>query len=124
MLNIDPCELAPCEEFFENPSGPHSPDLQRLLTIMRADTVDDPHVIVEIEDGAFGLGTASDRRGDPVRIYEGVHFETYGDALRAMFKLRWEMLTGHPLPLGEDIVLDDRPQHPVVDERLLAYADR
>ena len=124
MLNIDPCDLAPCEEFFENPEGPHSPDLQRLLTIMRADTVDDPHVIVETQNGAFGLGTASDRRGDPVRIYEGVRFETYGDALKAMFKLRWEMLTGRRLPLGEDMALADRPRHPVVDERLLAYADR
>ena len=124
MLNIDPNDLAPCEEFFEHPSGPHSPDLQRLLTIMRADTVDDPHVIVETQDGAFGLGTASDQRGDPVLIYEGVRFETYGEALKAMFKLRWEMLTGRPLPLGEDLALADRPRLPVIDDRLLAYADR
>ena len=124
MLNVDPRELAPCEEFFENPAGPHSPGLQRLLIIMRADTVDDPHVIVETVGGRFGLGTASDQRGEPVRVYEGVRFETYGDALRAMFKLRWEMLTGRALPLGEDIALADRPQHPAVDERLLAYADR
>ena len=124
MLSVDPNDLAPCAEFFERPSGPHSPDLQRLLTIMRADTVDDPHVIVETRDGAFGLGTTSDRRGVPVLIYEGVRFETHGEALKAMFKLRWEMLTGHPLPLGENLALDNRPRHPVVDERLLAYADR
>ncbi len=53
-----------------------------------------------------------------------MRFETYGEALKAMFKLRWEMLTGRPLPLGENLALDDRPRHPVVDERLLAYADR
>ncbi len=124
MLDVDPHELAPCREFFANPAGPHSPALQRLLTIMRADTVADPHVIVAADDGGFGLGTVNDRRGEPVRVYEGVHFETYGDALRAMFKLRWEMLTGRTLPLGEDIALAGRTLHPAVDERLLAYADR
>src|SRR5690606_13675869 len=84
----------------------------------------DARVIVGREDGAYGLGTVSDRRGEPVRVYEGIRFATYGDALRAMFKLRWEMLTGQPLPLGETIVPDDRPCHPMVDERLPAYADR
>lgn len=124
MLDVDPRDLAPCEEFFDNPFGPHSLELQRLLTIMRADTVDDPRVIVEAEDGGFGLGTVSDRRGEPIRVYEGVRFETYADALRAMFKLRWEMLTGQGLPLGESIALADRTTHPVADERMLAYADR
>ena len=124
MLDVDPRDLAPCEEYFENPLGPHSPSLQRLLTIMRADTVDDAHVIVEVDDGGYGLGCVSDRRGDPVRVYEGVHFETYADAQRAMFKLRWEMLTGQTLPLGDEIALAGLPQKPCVDERMLAYADR
>ena len=93
MLDLDPNDLAPCEEYLENPFGPHSPSLQRLLIIMRADSVDDPHVIVEAEDGGFGLGTVSDRRGVPVCVYEGVHFDSYADASRAMFKLRWELLT-------------------------------
>ena len=101
MLDLDPNDLAPCEEYLENPFGPHSPSLQRLLIIMRADSVDDPHVIVEAEDGGFGLGTVSDRRGVPVCVYEGVHFDSYADASRAMFKLRWELLTGRSLPLGK-----------------------
>jgi N,N-dimethylformamidase len=124
MLEVDPTDMAPCEEYFENPVGPHSPDLQRLLIIMRADTVDDPNVIVEANGGGFGLGMVSDVRGVPVRVYEGVHFDTYADALRAMFKLRWEMLTGRALPLGKAIALDGFPLHEVVDERILAYADR
>ncbi len=124
MLDVDHKDLAPCSEFFASPTGPHGPGLRRLLTVMRADTVDDPHVIVEAEGGGFGLGVASDRRGEPVRVYQGVRFESYADALRAMFKLRWEMLTGRTLPLGDSIALADRPLHPVVDERLLAYADR
>ena len=124
MLAIDPDELGPCEEYFENPFGPHSPSLQRLLTLMRADTVDDPRVIVEAQDAGFGLGVVSELRGVPVRIYAGVHFDTYAHALRAMFKLRWELLTGQVLPLGKQIDLDDLPQQEVVDERILAYADR
>lgn len=63
MLAIDPRDLAPCEEYFADPFAPASPALQRLLTIMRADTVEDPHVIVEIDGGGYGLGTASLRRG-------------------------------------------------------------
>lgn len=124
MLDVDPQDLAPCEEYFQNPIGPHSPSLQRLLTIMRADTIDDPYVIVEADDGGYGLGTVSDRRGDPVRVYADVHFSTYADALRVMFKLRWELLTGHSLPMGDAIALAGLAQNPVVDERLLAYPDR
>jgi len=124
MLDVDPHDLALCEEFFAGPFGPHSARLQRLLTVMRADTVEDSRVIVEAADGGYGLGIVSDHRGDPVRVYQGVRFETYADALRAMFKLRWEMLTGQALPLGDTIALDGRPLHPVVDERMLAYADR
>ena len=124
MLDIDPNDLAPCREYLDDPFGPHSASLQRLLIIMRADTVDDPLVIVEARDGGFGLGTASDLRGVPVSVYEGVHFETYADASKAMFKLRWEKLTGRALPLGETIELAGRPHAPVADERVLVYADR
>jgi len=124
VLNVDPHDLEPCKQFFDNPAGPHSPSLQRLLTIMRVDTVEDPRVIVEAEGGGYGLGVVDDRRGEPVRIYEGVHFQNYEDAQRAMFKLRWEMLTGEVLPFGEIIKFDGRALRPVVDERLLAYADR
>ena len=68
MLEVDPNDLAPCEEYFDNPIGPHSPDLQRLLIIMRADTVEDARVIVEANGEGFGLGTVSDVRGVPVRV--------------------------------------------------------
>lgn len=43
--------------------------------------------------------------GEPVRVYEGVHFKSYGDAMRSMFKLRWELLTGETLPMGETLEL-------------------
>lgn len=124
MLEVDPSDLAPCEEFFRDPLGPHRPELQRLLTIMRADTVEDSRVVVEAGNGVFGLGTVSDHRGDLVQVFDGVRFESCADAMRAMFKLRWEMLTGQTLPLGEAIELEGRSQTPVIDERLLAYADR
>ena len=124
MLEVDPHDLAPCREYLASPRGPHGLELQRLLLLMRADTVYDDHVIVEAKDGIYGLGLVSDRRGEPVRVYEGVRFENYDDALRAMFKLRWELLTGVTLPLGEALALDGRALHPVVDERLLAYAGR
>lgn len=124
MLDLDPNDLAPCGEYLQNPFGPHSPSLQRLLIVMRADSVDDPHVIVEAGDGGFGLGTVSDRRGVPVCVYAGVHFDSYADASRAMFKLRWELLTGRSLPLGEALALTGLAKTPVIDERILAYADR
>ena len=124
MLAVDPNDLAPCEEYLANPAGPHSPVLQRLLTIMRVETVEDPHVIVEADGGGYGLGIVDDRRGEPVRVYEGIHFATHADAMRAAFRLRWERLTGRPLPLGEPLALDGLPLHPVVEQRPLAYADR
>ena len=101
MFKIDPqLDLYLAREFLAAPAGPHSPNLQRLLRVMRGG---------ELRGKFAALATKSGREwtliqlsGDP-DIPPLVHHDClYTDPLEAekeVFRRRWMRLTGEALSL-------------------------
>ncbi len=124
MLAVDPLDLAPCREFLENPKGPHSPALQRLLNLLRWE--DPPGLVVGVmlERGRrWCLGRLPSRRGEPATVFPDLIYSDRGALLCALFKLRWEKATGRPLGLGEPLDLATARHEPMVIDQPMAYSD-
>lgn len=102
MIAIDPSRLDLAREFRARPYGPHSADLQRMLNIMRAGPYPGRYVLIQRKLGdPFELARLGAQRGDPPTVL-GPIYATRPEAEWAVFKLRWEALTGHPLELPEE----------------------
>lgn len=97
---IDPSRTDLAREFMANPMGPHSAALQRIVTRMRDTEAAGRYVLVtRIPYQEWGLGQLSGRRGADVTLLEDQVFTSLEDAERAVFKMRWEQITGEPLAL-------------------------
>lgn len=97
---IDPERLDLAREFYRNPWGPHSAELQRILNVMRAAPVAGKHVI--LMSGPYrrwSVARLTGVRGEPAEKIEGLSFDNPEDAERTVFKLRWAAHTGQPLNL-------------------------
>jgi hypothetical protein len=98
MLEIDPRRTDLAAEFKARPFGPHSPDLQHVLNLMRATPLAGRHVLVVVKrKREWALGTLSGERGRPVEILPGYRFTDPAEGEWAVFKLRWQALTGAAL---------------------------
>ncbi|MGI4954812.1 MAG: hypothetical protein ACRYGM_23645 [Janthinobacterium lividum] len=96
---IDPARIDLAREFFGQPRGPHSDDLQRLLHRMRWSGAGPRHVLVVLEPNRrWMLARLPARRGQRVETFPNHVFTSLADAERAVFRLRWATLTGTPLP--------------------------
>ena len=85
-------------EFLEDRVGYHSPDLQRLLNLMRTDYADYKYVLVVLEQHRrWGLGRLPLTRGKAIEIVDGVEYTDILDAERDVFKRRWHDLTQQDL---------------------------
>ena len=86
-------------EFCENPRGPHSPELQRLVNKLRFDpSMKDKYVVVCTRPHEeWTLAQLPGKRGTPIRMHRDRVFSNLDDAERAIFKLRWEAHTGQTL---------------------------
>jgi hypothetical protein len=85
-------------EFRERPYGRHSPDLQRILNVMRGSPLKGRYVLVctrPFRD--WKLARHPGVRGRPVEIVEGHVFRSRAEAEWAVFRLRWKDLTGEEL---------------------------
>ena len=101
---IDPGRVDLARAFIDNPWGPHSAELQRVLNVMRAAPVAGKHVI--LMSGPYrrwSVARLTGVRGEAAERIEGLSFDNPEDAERAVFRLRWEEHTGQPLDL-------DRPE--------------
>jgi len=110
MLSIDPRRTELAAEFKASPFGPHSPDLQHVLNLMRATPLAGRHVLVVVErKREWALGKLSGERGKPVEIVPGYRFTDPETAEWTVFKLRWQALTGEALPSDEALTKEARP---------------
>lgn len=98
MLQIDPRRTDLAAEFKVRPFGPHSPDLQHVLNLMRALPLAGRHVLVVVKrKREWALGRLSGERGEPVEILPGYRFTDPAEAEWTVFKLRWQAITGQTL---------------------------
>nr|WP_298684685.1 hypothetical protein [uncultured Dongia sp.] len=99
MFEIDSSRLDLAQEFKRKPFGRHSADLQRILNRMRSEPFEGHYVL--LRDGRFGpwkLAQLGRRPQDPMTL-TGHIFDDRHQAEWAVFKLRWQRLTGQELPL-------------------------
>lgn len=97
---IDPSRTDLAREFMANPMGPHSAALQRIVTRMRDTEAARRYVLVTVVPyKEWALGQISGRRGVDLTLHEDQVFTSIEDGERAVFKLRWELITGVPLGL-------------------------
>ena len=95
MYQIDPSRTDLAREFRDNPHGPHSPELTLVINRMRLMPMAERHVLVCLERGRrWMLARIPPQRGMPVECFEERVFTDYDDALREVFRLRWQTLTG------------------------------
>ena len=106
MYKIDPeKDLALAEEFRRNPIGHHSPNLQRILNILRHDLSGNQIILVtRIPFRDWVIGRMPPRRSDPIVIDDrSIVYTTKEDAEWAVFCHRWEAATGHALSRSRSI---------------------
>ena len=99
MFKIDPARVDLAREFKAKPYGEHSPDLQAVLTVMRGLPIEGKHVLIATEPHRqWTLARMTGRPPKPELLSNHV-FHSLEEAEWFVFKLRWEQITGQPLPL-------------------------
>ncbi len=97
---IDATRTDLARAFRQRPLGPHSPDLQHIVNRMRWSPLAGRHVLVtRVPYREWVLGTLTGRRGEPPVIDDSQVFHTLEEAEWAVFKLRWQAITGEALVL-------------------------
>lgn len=113
VYKIDSADDLSCaEEFRQAPIGHHSPNLQRLLNIMRFDKSGSQTILVTlIPFKEWVLGVMPPDRSEPVNILEnqGV-FYSREDAEWAVFCHRWEHHTGMKITTPRNISILEAPK--------------
>ncbi len=130
MHRVDPSRRDLAREYKANPTGPHSPDLQKLLKLIRWEPIDERFIIVRPKpDGLWYLARTTGPKGHPIEIFYSHGYATQTEANWAMFRKRWERHTGEVLILDDDDRID--PTQDVGEltlnashKPLLGYADQ
>ena len=129
MHRIDPSRHDLAQEFKRNPTGPHSPELQKLLKLLRWEPLADRFVVVRPrQEGPWYLARTTGAKGHPLEIFTSYGYATLAQAHWALFRKRWEQHTGQPLVLDDEDRVD--PTHDggeltlqASSKPLLGYAD-
>lgn len=99
MYRIDPEATHLADEYRANPRGRHSPELQKVLGVMRGAPCAGKHVLIRDKGrGGYAIGRLSGRRGGPVHRIDDRVFATIAEAEWQVFRLRWKQHTGRDLP--------------------------
>jgi len=86
-----------------NPTGPHSPDLQKVLKLLRWGTLSDRFLVVRPRhEGPWFLARTTGPKGHPIEIFRSHGFATQAEAHWALFRQRWQQQTGQALVLDEE----------------------
>ena len=100
MYKIDSGDLRLAKEFQANPVGHHSPDLQRLLRVMRSEPVAGKYALLCTKPNReWVLIQLSGKKGTPFTVHEDKRFKTLAEAEWEVFKLRWKKHSGCDLEL-------------------------
>lgn len=104
MYKIDPEKDLPlAEEFRLTPVGHHSPNLMRVLNILRYDPSGYQTILmVKVAFEEWVLGTMPPNRDDPVVVHDNRVFTSREDAEWAVFCERWQAHTGHAITTPRD----------------------
>ncbi|MCP5152906.1 MAG: N,N-dimethylformamidase [Ectothiorhodospiraceae bacterium] len=130
MDAIDPSRLDLAREFKRNPLGPHSPDLQKLLKLLRWEPISGRFLVVQPErDGPWYLARTTGPKGHPLEIFRARGYADLASAWWAVFRARFEQHTGVlPVVDPDDATSPTAGQVEVTLEAasrpLLAYADQ
>lgn len=128
MHRVDAARIDLAQEYRDNPFGPHGPELQKLLKILRWDPIYDRTIAVQPDRGGpWRLARTTGPKGHPIDIHDGPGYATPAEAQWAIFRQRWEEHTGVPLRLdGDDAApaTTARPAASASRRSILAYADR
>lgn len=85
------------DEFFRQPVGHHSPELQRVLNVFRSQPLRGKYVLVcTVPHREWRLARLSGERGKPVTLLDDV-FTDLVEAEREVFRRRWKQHTGSDL---------------------------
>ena len=94
----DPQRTDLAAEFRAHVRGPHSEDLRRLLYRMRTLPLAGKLVLLVVEPyRQWAIGRLGPRRGDPVERVDNRVFTSLDEAEWAVFRMRWQALTGQDL---------------------------
>ena len=97
---IDTTRTDLVREFKANPLGPHSAELQRIVTRLRSEPSAGHYVLVaRVPHGEWMLARLSGKRGVDLTLMENHVFTSIVDAEWAVFKLRWEAVTGQAIDI-------------------------
>ena len=97
---IDPARTDLARQFRDRPFGPHSPDLQHIVNRMRWSPLAGRHVLVtRVPYREWVLATLTGVRGDAPVVDESRVFHSLEEAEWAVFRLRWQAITGQPLDI-------------------------
>lgn len=108
VYKIDPVKDLPlAEEFRKTPIGRHSPDLMRVLNLLRHDTSGYQTVLITLVPlKEWTIGVMPPDRKDRIAIKpDGPVFTSREDAEWAVFCARWHAHTGHYINSPRDISL-------------------
>jgi N,N-dimethylformamidase len=107
MHRVDPSRLELTREFKSNPTGPHSPELQKLLKLLRWEPLAGRFVVVQPRrDGPWYLARTTGPKGHPLEIFYAHGYMTLAEAHWALFRKRWEQHTGQALVLDPEDRID------------------
>jgi hypothetical protein len=99
MYRIDSSRLDLAREFKAAPLGPHSPELQKVVQIMRwGGSRGKTIIICTKHHSEWRLGRMGDARGQAV-VELGDPFTSYAAASWACFRARWQEATGQACPV-------------------------
>ena len=98
MYEIDPKMTHLAVEYRANPRGRHSPDLQRVLNVMRGAPAVGKHILIfDKKRNGYVIAQLGGERGAPVIRNDERVFKKTTYAEWEVFKLRWQQHTGQDL---------------------------
>ena len=100
IFEIDPTRTDLAMAFRDTPRGPHGEELRRVLHRMRSGPLQGKYVLLVRKPGAeWVLARLTGKRGEAPEVLADQVFHSLDAAEWAVFKLRWEALTGRTLNL-------------------------
>jgi N,N-dimethylformamidase len=98
MFTIDPRRTDLALEFKRRPFGPHSPELQAVLNVLRGSRHCQNLLLVCTRPHAQWMLAEKQPDGQPPRLYPDRVFDSLEAAEWHAFRARWEAVTGEALP--------------------------
>ena len=87
MHSVDPSRLDLCNEFRESPIGPHSPDLQKLIKLLRWERIESRYLLVQPKRGQpWLLAHTTGPKAHPLEIFWNQEFTDLPSDYWALFK--------------------------------------